>query len=103
MVVSLILTISYCIVMIIAAHYESLAVILLSNVLIIPAFVIMVCVTIYNWRKSNEVYPTFEEITKVDLERYFHRVNSGYFKKKGVEFGIAQLGHFWVECRILNP
>ena len=65
--------------MIVAAFYESLVVILLSNALIIPAFIIMCCITIYNWRKSNEVYPTFEEITKVDLEKYFEKVNSTYF------------------------
>jgi hypothetical protein len=94
------LSVIYCVAMLFAAKYENKYLLLGSNVLIIPAFFMMIWITILNWRKSSEVYPTFEEITKVDLESYFNVLNERTYNKIGINWGIAQLGHFWIECQI---
>ena len=70
-----ILAIAYCAAMLYAANIESTEVLLASNLLIIPSFLIMVWITVMNWRKSSAVYPTFEEIAKVDLDNYFVKEN----------------------------
>ena len=77
MVIAGLMSLGYCLVMLIAAVYKSTLLLLLSNFLIIPAFIVMVVITIQNWRKSSEIYDTFEEIAKKDLDRYFNDVNRG--------------------------
>ena len=41
----------------------------------------MLWITVQNWRKSSEIYPTFEEIAKKDLDHFFEGVNQKNAKK----------------------
>lgn len=100
---SALMTLAHVMLMLAAADAESDLLHYLSYFLLGPSFIAMTVITFKNWFKNVRTFITFEEITKNNLDNYFDKINRDKFIANGLEWGTAQLGHFWIELRIKHP